>query len=128
MGRYRMRDRARTLIGNLAGALTGAGAGAAAPVETVTGELISVWCYIQNRQNVGEAGYLCALADLKWEGNPPGILTSGGKVYQLAGTVLGENNAKVLTQIGRRVTITGEVTGKDGVRVLTASELGPGSR
>jgi hypothetical protein len=96
--------------------------------ETVTGELISVWCYIQSAQNVGRAGYLCALADLKWEANPPGILTSAGKVYQLAGPALGENNATIVPYIGRTVTATGDVNEKDGIRILTAAELKPVSR
>jgi len=120
-----MREHATTLLANLAGAW---GAGAVAAPETVTGELISVWCYIQDRGNVGEAGYLCALADLKWEANPPGILTPAGKVYQLAGPVLGQNNANVLPHIGKTVTATGEVYDKDGVRILTASDLKVGGR
>ena len=110
-------------MANLAGALVGTSSAAAAGTETVTGELISVWCYIQSAKNVGEAGYVCALADLKWEGNPPGVLTSAGKVYQLAGPALGENNASAVPLIGRTVSVTGEVVEKDGVRILTAHEL-----
>ena len=118
-----MRGTAGTGVGNLDGAQSGTASGAAARTETVTGELISVWCYIQSPKNVGEAGYLCALADLKWEGNPPGVLTSAGKVYQLAGPVLGENNSKLAPHVGRIVAVTGAVTEKDGVRILTADEL-----
>src|SRR5579872_7586522 len=76
--------------------------------QRMTGELISVWCYVQNTRNVGPAGYTCALADLKWEGNPPGILTSNGKVYQLAGPALGTNNDAVVRFIGKQVVATGE--------------------
>ena len=111
-------DAARGVFANLT-----SGAAALNATVTVTGELISVWCYIQNARNVGDAGYLCALADLKWEANPPGILTSDGKVYQLAGSALGENNSKVVAYIGKTVTATGDVVEKDGVRVMTASEL-----
>lgn len=99
------------------------GTAVAAATETVTGEVISVWCYIQNPRNVGEAGYLCALADLKWEANPPGILGRDGKVYQLAGPILGENNAKIVPYIGRTLTVTGEVAERDGVRIITAADM-----
>ena len=75
-----MRETAKTFIGNLTAAFSTPAAAAggtevAAVTETITGELISVWCYIQSPQNVGEVGYICALADIKWEGNPPGVLT-----------------------------------------------------
>jgi hypothetical protein len=111
-------DAARSVVANLT-----SGAGVLNATVTVTGELISVWCYIQNARNVGDAGYLCALADLKWEANPPGILTSDGKVYQLAGSALGENNSKAVAYIGKTVTATGDVVEKDGVRIMNASEL-----
>jgi hypothetical protein len=111
-------DAARSVVANLT-----SGAVALNATVTVTGELISVWCYIQNARNVGDAGYLCALADLKWEANPPGILTSDGKVYQLAGSALGENNSKAVAYIGKTVTATGDVVEKDGVRIMNASEL-----
>jgi len=118
----------RTLIAHLAGALAGTTSAAAAGTETVTGELISVWCYIQSTKNVGSAGYVCALADLKWEGNPPGVLTAAGKVYQLAGPALGENNASAWPLIGKTVSVTGEVVETEGVRILTAHELKATSR
>ena len=94
-------------------------------VETVTGELISVWCYIQSPSNVGESGYVCALADIKYECNPPGILTRAGKVYQLAGAAIGVNNAEAAKYIGRTVTVTGEVSERDGIATLTATQLKP---
>jgi hypothetical protein len=111
-------DAARSVVANLT-----SGAGVLNATVTVTGELISVWCYIQSARNVGDAGYLCALADLKWEANPPGVLTADGKVYQLAGSALGENNSKILAYIGKTVTATGDVVEKDGVRIMNASEL-----
>ncbi len=117
------RETMRAFMANLASPFAGTSAAAGAGPETITGELISVWCYIQSTRNVGEAGYVCALADIKWEGNPPGVLTAAGKVYQLAGPALGENNASVVPLIGRMVTATGEVVERDGVRILTASQL-----
>ncbi|MGC4080639.1 MAG: hypothetical protein QM736_00600 [Vicinamibacterales bacterium] len=119
-----IREATRARISSLAAAFAATSASAAAEgPQTITGELISVWCYIQSPKNVGEAGYVCALADLKWEGNPPGVLTASGVVYQLAGPALGENNASVVPLIGRTVSATGEVIERDGVRILTASQL-----
>ncbi len=94
----------------------------AAPV-TVTGEVVSVSCYLQNKNNVGKAGYVCAIGDVKWEGNPPGLLTADGKLYQLTGPLVANNNAKVVPYLGRTVTVAGDVTTHDGMLLLRASEL-----
>ena len=83
---------------------------ALAKTETVTGEVISLSCYFQNKANVGRAGMVCANATLKYEGNPAGLLTADGKVYQLAGGLVANNNAKVVPLIGHTVTVTGDVT------------------
>src|SRR5476651_2413139 len=80
-----------------------------ATTETITGEVISLSCYFQNKKNVGQAGMICAIATVKWEGNPAGLLTADGKVYQLAGTLVGRNNARVVPLLGHTVTVTGDV-------------------
>ena len=103
--------------------------GPAVPVlaqpQTVTGEIVSYSCYLQNHKNVGQAGHVCAIGDVKWEGNPPGILTSEGKLYELAGPVLAGNNAQLIAHLGQTVTITGEVSVKEGTTFLNASDLTP---
>jgi hypothetical protein len=100
--------------------------GSAAPVfaktETVTGEVISLSCYFQNKKNVGQAGLLCALATVKYEGNPVGLLTAGGKVYQLAGGLVANNNAKVVPLLSHTVTVTGDVYEKTGMTMISADE------
>ncbi len=93
-----------------------------AKAETVTGEVISVSCYFQNKANVGAAGMVCAIATVKYEGNPAGLLTSDGKVYQIAGGLVANNNAKVIPLLGHTVTITGEVSEKNHMMVITADE------
>jgi hypothetical protein len=102
-------------------------AAAAAPEfaasETVTGEVISLSCYFQNKANVGRAGAVCAHATVKWEGNPVGLLTAAGKVYQLAGKVVANNNAPMVPFLGQQVTITGEVSEKQGMTMLTADAV-----
>src|SRR6267142_1174109 len=91
----------------------------AAPVfaktETVTGEVISLPCYYENKKNIGKAGLLCALATVKYEGNPPGLLTADGKVYQLAGGLVANNNAKAVPLLSHTVTVTGDVYEKAGM-------------
>jgi len=94
-----------------------------AETATVTGEVVSVSCYLQSKSNVGWAGYVCAIGDVKWEGNPPGVLTKDGKLYQLTGPIVANNNAKVVPHIGHTVTITGDVTTHDGMMMLATTDL-----
>ena len=98
------------------------GARAFAKTETVTGEVISLSCYFQNKANVGKAGMICAIATVKYEGNPAGILTADGKVYQLAGGLVANNNAKVVPLLGLTVTVTGEVSERGGTTTMTTDE------
>jgi hypothetical protein len=44
-------------------------------------------------------------------------------VYQLAGGVVANNNAKVLPHIARRVSVTGDVYEKDGMTMIRAEEI-----
>jgi hypothetical protein len=93
-----------------------------AKTETVTGEVISLSCYFQNKANVGTAGMICAIATVKWEGNPAGLLTAAGKVYQLAGGLVAKNNAKVVPLLGHTVTVTGDVYEKNGMTMIAADD------
>lgn len=94
----------------------------AAP-ETITGEVISLTCYTNDKTEIGRKGYTCALATIKWEGNPAGILTSDGKVYQIAGGLTANNNEKLWALIGHTVTISGDVTQTPGFTpTLTAAD------
>jgi hypothetical protein len=94
----------------------------AAP-ETITGEVISLSCYLNDKTNIGRKGYVCALATVKWEGNPAGILTADGKVYQIAGGLTANNNEKLWPILGHTVAITGEVTRAPGLMpTITAAE------
>ncbi len=88
--------------------------------------MISLSCYFQNPANVGAAGAVCAWATVKYEGNPVGLLTADKKVYQLAGGVVANNNARMVPFLGKVVTITGEVTEARGhMMVLRASDVKP---
>jgi hypothetical protein len=106
-----------------------AGAGfsqAQGKTETVTGQVVDLVCYARNNANTGvdhEEGRVCAIACVRWEGNPVGIVTSSGKVYQLAGGLTANSNVKVSPHLSHTVTVTGPVHEKDGMLILTADEL-----
>ena len=94
--------------------------------ETVTGKVVDLVCYARNKANTEldhDAGRVCAIACIKWEGNPAGIITAEGKAYQLAGAVLGKNNLKISEHIAHTVTITGNVYEKDSMTMLSADTL-----
>jgi len=94
-----------------------------AKTDTVTGEVISLSCYFQNNANVGQAGLVCALATVKYEGNPVGLLTPDGRVYQLAGGLVANNNVKMVPFLSHTVTITGDVSEtKEHMMVMTADD------
>lgn len=97
-----------------------------ASTRTVTGQVVCLVCYGRNKANTGadhDSGRMCAHACIKWEGNPAGVVASDGKVYQLAGGVVANNNAKVLPHIAHTVSVTGDVYEKDGMTLIRADEL-----
>ena len=106
----------------VAGALAGTTPRLAAATETITGEVISLSCYMNDKTKIGRKGYTCALATVKWEGNPAGLLTADGKVYQIAGGLTANNNEKLWPILGHTVTITGETSRKEGMPTITADE------
>ncbi len=97
--------------------------------RTVTGRVVCLVCYSRNKANTGadhDSGRMCAHACIKWEGNPAGIVAADGKVYQLAGSVVANNNAGILPHIAHTVSATGEVYDKDGMTMIRADELREG--
>jgi hypothetical protein len=107
-----------TAARTLAQATTGA--------RTVTGQVVCLVCYSRNKANAGadhDSGRMCAHACIKWEGNPAGVVAADGKVYQLAGGVTANNNARILPHIAHTVSVTGEVYEKDGMTMIRADEL-----
>ena len=127
-----MRTSVAVFLGALSVVIWAASAGA--KTETVTGKVVDLFCYDPaSGANAGmdhtatgaadQEGRECAWACAKWEGQPVGLLTADGKLYQLAGGVVAENNAKIAPHMTHTVTITGDVTEKDGIMLLTASEF-----
>src|SRR3954470_13599613 len=95
---------------------------------TVTGTLIDLYCYTQDKNDTGMnhgQEKECARACVKYTGMPVGILTAEGRTYEITGTWVANNNAKIAPYITQRVRITGPVSLRDGMPTVNASELTP---
>jgi hypothetical protein len=104
-----------------------------AQTETVTGKLVDLNCYAADRENTGNAhkgrgmgggykGYICGQA-CALEGFTVAVLTSSGKVYEVAGELAANSNAKLVPHIAQTVRITGTVKPDGAMMVITASDL-----
>ena len=51
------------------------------------------------------------------------ILTSDGKVYEIAGGLAAEKNAKIIAHVSHTVEVTGDVTEKEGKMMIAADSL-----
>ena len=105
--------------------MTGFGAAEAAPgtTHTITGRVVAISYYGQNKSKPGgglNQTLAAARASVKWEGMPAGIVTSDGKAYQVAGGLAANNNAKILEFLGHTVTVTGDVSDMHGMMVISA--------
>jgi hypothetical protein len=94
-----------------------------AATETLTGEVISLSCYWNDKTKIGRKGQACSLATVKWEGNPAGLLTSDGKTYQIAGGLAARNNEKLWPVLNHTVSITGDVSVVEGMPTIAADEV-----
>ena len=100
-----------------------------AKTETIKGHVVDQMCYLKDKaNNAGKDHKMpadvkgCA-ADCAKKGMPLGLLTDDGKLYQIAGGLAADNNAKLVPHISHTVEITGDTTGKDGKMMITASNL-----
>ena len=106
-----------------------------AQTETVTGRVIDLACYVMNKEDVGmdhttqggatppNRGLACAYSCVRWQGMPAGLLTSDGKIYQIAGGLAANSNVRIAPYLTRTVTITGKVTRKDVVTLIAADAV-----
>jgi hypothetical protein len=107
---------------------TDAASRAATPTRTITGQLVCLVCYARDHRNTGadhDSGRMCAQACIKWESNPAGVVAADGAIYQLAGGVIANNNARALPHIAHRVSVTGDVYEKDGMTMIRADDIEP---
>jgi hypothetical protein len=97
--------------------------------ETVKGQVVDMGCYKADKSNTGVDHKMpkgdtkdCALGCAK-AGQPLALLTSDGKVYQIAGGLAADKNAKLIAHIAHTVEITGDVMDHGGSMMITADSL-----
>jgi hypothetical protein len=105
------------------------GAPAFAATETVKGQIVDQSCYKMDKSNTGVDHKMpkgdtkdCAISCAK-AGRPMALLTSDGKVYEIAGGLAAEKNAKIIAHISHTVEVTGDVTEKDGKMMIASDSL-----
>lgn len=105
------------------------GAPAFAKTETVKGQIVDVTCYKMDKSNAGVDHKMpkgdtkdCAIGCAK-AGRPMAILTADGKVYEIAGGLAADKNAKIVPHVGHTVEVTGDVMDHDGSLMITADSL-----
>jgi hypothetical protein len=121
----------RTIVSALSTAafLAALAAPALAKTETVKGQVVDMGCYTMDKSNTSVDHKMpkgdtkdCAVSCAK-AGRPMAILTSDGKVYQLAGGLAAEKNAKIVPHVGHTVEVTGDVMDHGGSMMITADSL-----
>ena len=97
--------------------------------ETVKGQLVDQGCYLKDKvNNVGKDHKMpadtkdCAVACAK-QGHSVALLTADGKVYQIAGGLADNKNAKLIAHIGHTVEIAGDTMGSGDKMMIHASDL-----
>lgn len=102
---------------------------ALAKTETITGQIVDMGCYKMDKSNTGVDHKMpkgdtkdCAIGCAK-AGQPMAILTADGKVYQLAGGLAADKNAKIVPHVGHTVEVTGDVMDHGGAMMITADSL-----
>src|SRR5947207_9740779 len=100
-----------------------------AKVETIAGQLIDEACYKMDKSNAGVDHKMpkgdtknCAIGCAK-AGRPMAILTSDGKVYEIAGGLAAEKNGKIIAHVSHTVEVTGDVSDKEGKMMIAADSL-----
>jgi hypothetical protein len=100
-----------------------------AKTETVKGKIVDQSCYTKDKANNAGLDHKmpadvkdCAVACAK-KGRPMALLTADGKVYQIAGGLAADNNAKIVPHIGHTVEITGDVMEMNGSMMVHADDL-----
>jgi len=105
------------------------GAPAFAKTETVKGQIVDEGCYKMDKSNTAVDHKMpkgetkdCAIACAK-AGKPLALLTSDGKVYEIAGGLAADKNAKLVAHVGHTVEITGDVMDHGDKMMITADSL-----
>ncbi len=109
------------ISGLMAILLVGAiGTPAFAKTATIKGQVVDQECYL--REKKVDADKACAVECAK-SGKPMALLTSDGKVYEIAGGLAANKNEKLIAHVLHTVEITGDVTEKGGKMTIAADSL-----
>ena len=107
-------------------ALTGP---AFAKTETIKGQIVDETCYKMDKANTGNDHKMpkgdtkdCAVGCAK-AGRPMAVLTADGKVYEIAGGLAADKNAKIVPHVGHTVEITGDVMDHGDKMMIAADAL-----
>jgi hypothetical protein len=105
------------------------GAPAFAKTETIKGQIVDETCYKMDKSNAGVDHKMpkgdtkdCAIGCAK-AGRPMAILTADGKVYEIAGGLAADKNAKLIAHVGHTVEVTGDVMDHGDKMMITADAL-----
>jgi hypothetical protein len=105
------------------------GAPALAKTETVKGQIVDQSCFMKDKENNKGVDHKmpadtkdCAIACAK-QGRPMALLTAEGKVYEIAGGLAADKNAKIVPHISHTVEITGDVMDMSGKLMIHADSL-----
>jgi hypothetical protein len=100
-----------------------------AATETIKGQIVDQACYKMDKSNTGVDHKMpkgdtkdCAIGCAK-AGRPLALLTSDGKVYEIAGGLAADKNAKLIPHIAHTVEITGDVMDHGGSMMISADSL-----
>ena len=100
-----------------------------AKTETITGKVVDMNCYMKDKANNTGVDHKmpadtkdCAVACAK-KGQPLALLTSDGKVYEIAGGLAENNNAKLVPHVSHTVSITGDTMEMSGKMMIHGAEL-----
>ena len=112
-----------------AAAVVALSAPAFAKTETVKGQIVDESCYKMDKSNTGNDHKMpngetkdCATACAKM-GRPLALLTADGKVYEIAGGLAADKNAKLIPHISHTVEITGDVMDHGDKMMITSDAL-----
>jgi hypothetical protein len=102
---------------------------ALAKPETVKGQIVDEACYKMDKSNTGVDHKMpkgetkdCAIACAKM-GQPLALVTADGKVYEIAGGLAADKNAKLIPHISHTVEITGDVMDHGDKMMITSDAL-----
>ena len=105
----------------------GLGAPACAKSQTLRGRLVDEVCYLQDpKANSGDNHPLMAsdcATTCAQKGSQVALVTDEGTLYEIAGGLAADNNAKLVPHIAHTVEIRGDVTEKDGQLTIVADHL-----